>query len=277
MSLERRTETPGPTILVTDHNGLEAAWIRGARTAGALVASLNDLPKIRYASHLVVNGNLGAERLRYETEPGTRLLLGPRYFFFRDEFLVRGVSRRVHAGVARRLVVSLGAADPANLTQALLEGLQEVTDPLEIIVVVGGAYGHLDSLAEAARASRHPVRIERDLAGTASVFAQGEFAVCGGGSTAYEMARLGVPAVLVILSETQKDAAEALEGAGAAVCAGDLHVPRVVQAIESLRRRPKARQTMAEKASALFDGRGRERVLDVAEDIGDTHPRGSAA
>jgi UDP-2,4-diacetamido-2,4,6-trideoxy-beta-L-altropyranose hydrolase len=258
-----RAPSAGAPLLVTDHNGLEADWIRGAGDAGAIVVCLNDLPRIRYASHLVVNGNLGAERLAYEREAGTRLLLGPAYFFFRDEFTATGTRRETHPGVARRIVVSLGAGDPSDRTRSVLEALAGVPDRLEIWLVVGGAYGSLPALREAARRSPHRVHVEHDLKETARVFASAEIAVCAGGSTAYEMVLLGVPAVVVVLSDTQKDAAEALDAAGAAVSAGP-ETARILEAVEALRGDRARREALGARGRELFDGQGRERVLDAA-------------
>jgi UDP-2,4-diacetamido-2,4,6-trideoxy-beta-L-altropyranose hydrolase len=253
----------GRAILVTDHNALDAAWLRGAREAGPVVVSLNDLPRVRYASHLVVNGNLGAAKLDYDLEPGTRLLAGPPYFFFRDEFLEPGAARAAQPEEARRVVVALGAGDPRNVTQTVLEGLDAIPGPLHVTLVVGGAYGHLESLEGAAARSRHRARIERDLARTAPVFAEAEAAVCAGGATAYEMAILGVPAVVLILSETQRDAALALAAEGIAACAGE-SPEAVPEALGALLPDAGRRRAMAGRGRALFDGLGRARVLDAA-------------
>jgi UDP-2,4-diacetamido-2,4,6-trideoxy-beta-L-altropyranose hydrolase len=263
-------------ILVTDHNGLDASWIRGAREAGPVVVSLNDLPRIRYASHLVVNGNLGAERFHYETEAGTRLLVGPAYFFFRDEFLEPGVARCAQPELARRVVVTLGAGDPENVTQRVIEALEGAGGTLEITLVAGGAYGYLESLEGAAAKSRHRVAIERDLPKTARVFASADLAVCAGGTTAYEMAILGVPAVVLILSETQADAARALDAGGVVLCAGTPDVAHILDAVESLRRDAKRRREMAARGRVLFDGQGRRRVLEEAEALRDAQCSGEA-
>jgi len=264
LRLALRGEPPGRAILITDHNDLDAAWIRGARDAGLVVVSLNDLPRIRYASHLVVNGNVGAERLRYETEPGVRLLLGPAYFFFRDEFLAPGIARQEQPDVARRIVVTLGAGDPRNVTGQVLEALEGAGETLDVTLVAGAAYGQLESLERATAGSHHRVTIARDLAAPARLFASAELAVCAGGSTAYEMAILGVPAVVLILSETQADAAWALDAEGMALCAGTPDGARILDAVESLRRNGKRRREMAARGRALFDGLGRGRVLDAA-------------
>lgn len=250
-------------ILVTDHNGLDARWIADARDAGPLVVSLNDLPRITYDSHIVVNGNLGAERFSYRTSPDTLLLLGPEYFFFRDAFLRPGAARRDHPARARRLVISLGAGDPANVTEAVLRDLDSIEPRLRITIVAGGAYGHLDSLRKAAARSPHNVQIEVDLGETAELFATADLAVCAGGSTAYEMALLGVPAVVLVLSETQEDAARALGEAGAALCLGPPEEADVLEAVGSIIDDPGRRRDMAERGRVLFDGRGRERVLDA--------------
>ena len=276
LRLALRGGGPEGTILVTDHNDLNAAWLRGARDAGPVVVSLNDLPRIRYASHLVVNGNLGAERLRYETDPGVRLLLGPAYFFFRDEFLAAGIAREAQPETARRIAVTLGAGDPRNVTQLVLEALEWAGDALEVTLILGGAYGHFESIERAAARSRHRVTIARDLAAPARLFASAELAVCAGGSTAYEMAILGVPAVVLILSETQADAARALDGEGVALCAGTPDGARILDAVESLRSDAGRRREMAARGGRLLDGMGRRRVLEAAEALREGKREGEA-
>jgi len=265
MRLALHGEPTGRAILVTDHTHLDAAWIRGARDAGPVVVSLNDLPRIRYASHLVVNGNIGAGKLPYETEPGVRLLLGPDYLFFRDEFLAPGIARTDQPDVAGRMVVALGAGDPGNVTQQVLEALERAAETLDVTLVAGAAYGHLAALETAAARSRHRVAIEHDPPGPARVFAAAELAVCAGGSTAYEMAILGVPSVVLILSDTQEDAARALDAEGLALCAGEPDPARILEAVESLRPDAKRRREMASRGRACFDGLGRVRVLEEAK------------
>jgi len=276
LRLALRAGSPGRAILVTDHNILDAPWLRGAREAGPVVVSLNDLPRIRYASHLVVNGNVGADKLPYETEPGVRVLLGPAYFFFRDEFLVPGIARAAQPAAARSILVTLGAGDPGNRTQQVLEALEGAPESLDITLVAGAAYGHLGPLEVAAARSRHRVTIERDPPSPARVFAAAELAVCAGGSTAYEMAILGVPAVVLILSESQADAARALDGQGMAVCAGAPDGARILEAVESLRRDGKRRREMAARGRTCFDGLGRRRVLEEAEGIASSRHAGEA-
>ena len=276
LRLALRGEPLARVILVTDHNDLDAAWIRGARETGPVVVSLNDLPRIRYASDLVVNGSVGAERLRYETEPGVRLLLGPAYFFFRDEFLAPGIARTDQPDTTRRIVVTLGAGDPGNVTQQVLEALEGASEALDVTLVAGAAYGHLASLEAAAARSRHRIAIEHDPPGPARVFAAADLAVCAGGSTACEMAILGVPAVVLILSETQADAARALDAEGVALCAGTSDGARILDAVESLRRDAGRRREMAARGRALFDGMGRRRVLETAEALREGKREGEA-
>ncbi|MFQ5458864.1 MAG: UDP-2,4-diacetamido-2,4,6-trideoxy-beta-L-altropyranose hydrolase [Myxococcota bacterium] len=251
-------------ILVTDHTGLDAAWIAGAREAGPVVVCLNDLPAIRYESQIVVNGNLGAKNFAYDAAPDTRLLLGPAYLLFRDAFLAAGLRRKADPQRARRIVISLGAGDAGNATERVLDALSAIPDSLSLTIVAGGAYGHLASLEQAARRSPHDVAISVDLPETAHCFAAAELAICAGGSTAYEMALLGVPAIVLVLSETQKDAARALDAAGVALCAGVPDPEAIAREAAALCRDSDRRRSMRERGTALFDGLGRGRVLDAA-------------
>jgi len=177
---------------------------------------------------------------------------------------------------ARRIVVTLVAGDPGNVTQQVLEALEGASEALGVTLVAGAAYGHLESLEWAASRSRQQVTIVRDLAAPASFFVSADLAVCAGGATANEMAILGVPAVVLILSETQADAARALDAEGMAVCAGAPDRAWILDAVESLRRDAKGRRKMAARGRACFDGLGRVRVLEEAEAISGGHRGGDA-
>jgi spore coat polysaccharide biosynthesis protein SpsF len=119
------------------------------------------------------------------------------------------------------------------------------------------------------------VRVARDLPEPASVFAAAEMAVCGGGSTAYEMAMLGVPALAVVLSETQKAPGDALAEAGAALCVARADLAKGLEDLAALRDDPDARRRMGERGRALFDGLGRVRILDAAIRVAMGAPEGA--
>lgn len=85
-----------------------------------------------------------------------------------------------------------------------------------------------------------------------------DLAVAAAGVTAYELARLGVPSVVVAVADNQTPVVRRLVDADAAVAAtlGDL-----APAAEELADDPARRRTIADAAVRLVDGRGADRVV----------------
>ena len=75
---------------------------------------------VRYTAEIVLNQNLSADERVYENRAAhTKLLLGPRYALIRSEFLDRRRDLSPVAERARRILVTMGGADPDNATRVV--------------------------------------------------------------------------------------------------------------------------------------------------------------
>jgi spore coat polysaccharide biosynthesis predicted glycosyltransferase SpsG len=84
--------------------------------------------------------------------------------------------------------------------------------------------------------------------------------------TAYELAALGVPAILLCLAEDHARSASALAEAGAVVSLGvhgSVSPAELGAAAASLLRDPGRRAAMSRAALGLIDGRGAERTAEL--------------
>ena len=91
-----------------------------------------------------------------------------------------------------------------------------------------------------------------------------DVAVTAGGGTCWELAFMGVPALVIILAENQRTVAEGLDERGAVINLGwhrDSSPVRIAQALENLLLNAAKREKMAEISRKLVDGKGTERVL----------------
>jgi UDP:flavonoid glycosyltransferase YjiC (YdhE family) len=97
----------------------------------------------------------------------------------------------------------------------------------------------------------------------AARMAGAHLAVSAAGTTALELAFLGVPSVLVAVAANQRPTARALAERGAAVDLGDLRLlgaETLRSAVLRLLASPDTRRSMRERGRAILDGRGVERV-----------------
>jgi spore coat polysaccharide biosynthesis predicted glycosyltransferase SpsG len=97
-----------------------------------------------------------------------------------------------------------------------------------------------------------------------------DLAISGAGSTAWELACIGVPSALIVVAHNQRLIAEALDAEGAAVSLGwheDLVPARIAAIILQLRNDPTRREHMTRSGRCLVDGNGSERVASALWEI----------
>ena len=97
----------------------------------------------RYYADIILNQNLNAKELKYNCEPGTKLLLGTRYVFLRREFWPWRGWRRQIPEVAKNILVTMGGSDLDNVTLKVINALEKVAvNSMQTVVVVGGSNPH---------------------------------------------------------------------------------------------------------------------------------------
>lgn len=219
-----------------------------------------------YYADIVLNQNIHAhEGLYRNREVYTRLLVGTRYVLLRREFLKWRDWKRKIPDVARKVLVTMGGSDSDNVTLNVIRALQQVNvDGLEAIVVVGGGNPHYEELQSAVQSSHYPIRLESNVTDMPELMAWADVAVSGSGTTCWELAFMGVPSIVVILTKNQKQVAEGLHKAGAVLDLGwykNLSCADIANAVRHLLPDRKIRSEMAQRGRQLVDGDGVARVL----------------
>jgi spore coat polysaccharide biosynthesis predicted glycosyltransferase SpsG len=161
----------------------------------------------------------------------------------------------------RRILVTLGAADPQNVTGAVIASIIPVlAADAEIAVVVGGSSPHGDAIAALLAQLRNCRLLGDPGAGMPVLMATADLAICAGGSTMWEMACMGVPFIPIVIADNQRQAAAAMAREGypaieAAAVDRDLSA-----AVAALATDPERRAALSRRGQQLVDGRGAERV-----------------
>jgi UDP-2,4-diacetamido-2,4,6-trideoxy-beta-L-altropyranose hydrolase len=258
--------------LVVDHYGLDATFETAARGKASIVVVIDDLADRPHDCDLLVDPN--PERVAEDyaglTGGTTRFLLGPQYALLRPEFAERRPARaRPPRRQAERLLITLGGADQHNISHRVLEALPRLEGaPLKTVLVVGPANPHRETLA--AQASWPGLEIVVDPPDLAGLMIEADLAITGGSTSFWELACLGVPALIVVIADNQRAIARAAENAGATLVLGEhdhLDPRKLAAAITALSADPKRRHRMSEAGRNLVDGRGAVRVADAVASI----------
>lgn len=267
--------------LVLDGYHFDAAFQRAVKAASLRLLVFDDTGHAaHYSADFILNQNLGATAALYpHHEPTTRLLLGPRFVQLRGEFTrTAAPSSTAHpcslasigeegrgegASPTPCLLVTLGGSDPNNVTAQVLSALQTIPN-LAIAIILGPTNPHADALRAAISHLPSPISIHINPPNLPALMSRADLAICAGGTTAWELSFLGIPILVLVLAENQRNNAEQLAATGAAV---HTSIASLADNLRSLLADVPRRTQMSARARALVDGLGPFRVwLRMNED-----------
>ncbi len=252
--------------IVLDGYAFGQEYQRAVKESGRQILLVDDVGgQKEYSTDVILNQNIHASEDLYRGRASSsRLLLGLRYTLLRREFRSRARPSR-NGSRRRRILVTLGGGDPDNVTLKVIRALQGLgREDVEVKVVVGGAHPDPQGLAAAVAGGRVPMTLERHVTDMPGLMAWADLAVTGSGSTCWELAFMGLPSLLLVLADNQRELARGMDQRGAALNLGwhrSVSRKDIRQGVEGLLLSPERRAAMAARGRKLVDGRGALRVL----------------
>jgi UDP-2,4-diacetamido-2,4,6-trideoxy-beta-L-altropyranose hydrolase len=230
---------------------------------------IDDLANRRHDCDLLIDQNLGREEHHYMglLPPHARVLAGTRYAMLRPEFatarphaLERRRANWAEGLPVRRVLVSMGLTDVGGVTARIMPAVLKVTSGCLIDIVIGSSAPGLPWLRDLASAHAG-IALHVDSTGMSSLMAAADLAIGAAGSTSWERCCLGLPTVMVVLAENQRQAAIELAamGASAAIAGPDCDAD-LQTAVKRLIASDDARFAMSQQSALVCDGEGVGRV-----------------
>lgn len=248
-----------PDLLVVDQYSLSEPWEHALRPLARRILVIDDLANRAHDCDVLLDPNLhDSPATRYVglVSATTRVFVGPQYALLRPEF--DEAEPRSRDGTLSRLLIFFGGADSSNEALKLVHAIRALAERAPTAEIV---LGPINSNGEAVR--RAAVGLERvRLIGTTGemsrLMAEADLGVGTCGGAAWERCVLGLPALVVISAENQRDDARILHSLGAVRNLGDARdtsEERWVTEISALQKNPAALQAMSRAASAVMFGR----------------------
>ena len=224
---------------------------------------LDDTMRINYPGGVVINGGICAGKMGYKRREDIIYLLGAGYTPLRKEFW-DVPEKEIREGI-ENVMVTFGGDDMRDMTSKVLRLLIENHPELTKNVVIGKGF---QDIREIERISDKKTNLiySPDAEGMKKTMLESDIAICAGGQTLYELARVGVPAIAVAVADNQMNNVKGWEDAGFIEYAGWWEDEVVLEEVESgigLLREKKERVKISIIGRTFVDGMGARRIVNA--------------
>lgn len=249
-------------VVITDSYAIDEHYLAEVKKRVPLLVSIDDLAEIPFPSDIVINQNVYAKDLDYRSSTGrTKFLLGPKYALLREEFS-NSDKRKINEKV-KNILVTLGGTDSFNLTPKVLKILDGMKQDFKITAVIGAFFRNIVEIEKTAEDIEKKVELLYDSHKMSKIMFASDLAITGSGTTLYELAATGTPALAFCLAENQGENIKTMSEYGIVVNLGQgnkLIEERFYNKVDSLIENSKLRENMSELGQQLVDGKGVQRA-----------------
>jgi len=255
--------------IVLDGYHFGPEWQDALSSAGYSVLVVDDGARMpRYSAKVILAPDPFASPASYLTNSDTVILAGPRYRLLRKSHSSYSRTRGC-LSTGSVILVTFGGADTGNLTGSVLHALQGVLGKEDsLMVVLGPLNQYRISIERTLSDTAYRYEILGDVREMAPLYAQADFAISSAGGTAWEMAAVGLPALLIPVAKNQEPSAEYLESRGAAInlrSPSAVHDGALASKVRELMESTERKMAMSAAGPSTCDGKGPDRVIEIMD------------
>jgi spore coat polysaccharide biosynthesis predicted glycosyltransferase SpsG len=253
-----------PDIVIFDRLETDANLVVNLKSAGAYVATLDDLGQGRVHADLAINS------LLQNVDPGPKVFVGYDYLFLPSAGIIKSEIREC----ASTIFVSFGGFDHRQLNAYFLDLIPKIEGPKRYEIIVSGlAADDLDALSGLARriaaTSRVDIVMHQRPENYYQLLGASDLAIVSGGLTAFGCAQAGVPAIGIPQYEHQLENLNRLEAHGCLKLGArsmELDSEILSELIGDLAADYQERLAMNRAGTSLTDGQGLVRTVNLIAD-----------
>jgi UDP-2,4-diacetamido-2,4,6-trideoxy-beta-L-altropyranose hydrolase len=258
-------ENVGVDWVIVDHYSLDAKWHEALRQRlGANIAVIDDLADRALSAQLLIDQNYAADHRKkyaYRLPAAARILGGPRFALLAGVY--RNAPRYQFREECRSIGIFMGGADASDWSSVVLRAIREYANFTgDVAIATTSANPNLERLKQLARQWPRTT-VEVDRAELSAFFASHDLQIGAGGGATWERCCIGPPTFGLVCADNQRVVIDELRELRALATLDpgvEPSAPALGLAIRALIDAPAERQRIAQRARALVDGRGAERV-----------------
>ncbi len=193
-------EDTSADLLLLDSYNVTENTLQRLREKYKKLVYIDDLHKLSfYNCDIIINKNLGAENLTYNTPDNCETLLGPLYALLRDEFQ-KTAPAQISENI-KNILITMGGTDPKNTSVKVLNIVKNT--PFNFNVALSPGFSDKTKYALKKLSEENKNIILFDNPKMAELISKCDIAITAGGGTTHEIASLGVPQIMITVAENQ--------------------------------------------------------------------------
>jgi len=252
-------------ILVLDvRDELPRELVQRLRDEGMLIVTIDDPTDRRLDADLAFYPPIPQlQQMDWSGFTGRRYA-GWEWVVTRPEFFHPKLQSAIHGRLV--ILVTMGGSDPAGMTAKVVEGLNGVAHDCEMLIVLGPGFHDHVALGIQLKHMTHPYSIHRHVTKMWEIMGHADLSVASFGGTAYELAAMQVPSVVIGLTADHVRSASMFVKEGIATCLGQheqVTPPMITQEVTQLVNDPTRLEQMRRQAQHLMIGGGSQRIADT--------------
>jgi len=275
-ALRDAVRTLSPDVCVMDVLETSEAQTCAVRDLDTRLVCLDDVGCGRLNADAIVNILEVEPTPDAVAERGIALYEGPGYAPLPEEYAEPGIAEREIPHKVRRIVITLGGADPMGLAPKAARAIKlafeshragAAFEGPHVLLLIGSASGRRAEVMEAVRGREGAFTISASVPSLLPVLRQADLGIVAGGLTTHEALAVGLPCIALCQAvRHQAELAQRFADRGALISLGggsEAKEARIAEAVLDLARDLDLRRRLAARGPQLVDGRGAERTVEA--------------
>lgn len=259
----------GVHAAIIDHYHADEPYQQILRTSGTPWLQFDGFAQYKMFADWVLASSPAANDGIYESvrrSPDTVFLLGPKYALLREEFAEWRARSNFHPKV-QKILLTFGGGDDRGATLFCLKALHKLWDNTEAVVLLSSKNPHMSEINVWMDQNRHlNITIRNDEHEVARCMTSVDMAIIAGGTTTFEVAAMGLPALTIQIADNQAENSRAWDRLGSSKFLGPLKILDEMSFQQKVRlfvNDIEQRRTISTRGKQLVDGLGASRVADI--------------
>ena len=255
-----------PKIVIFDTKRDMTALIQIIKPLGHKLILLDNITPARFGADVVIYPSALFDNRPNRLDFAGRVYGGAQYVPVDETYMkAREKCRMLKHQPPYHILVTMGGSDPRQLTYQIVSSLLCLSQPLDIKIVIGPAFTPDPRLSDMEQENDPKLRFIRGQDNLAFLMADSHIAITAVGTTLYELAAVGVPAIVISNYTEDRRDMELYEKLGMNLPLGfyrDITPLQIQNAVSLLLRDATTWQSMRNKGWELVDGCGARRIVE---------------